>query len=207
MFSTIDADVLAALVGTAIATAATPGPNNLLMLSTSASFGRMRALPVYLGICLGFPFMVLVVSATVHWFGQQMLQGMDYLRWAGAAFLLFIAWKLFTAAPGGHAGDKAEAGSVEKNVARNRPVSFWQVVLLQWLNPKAWGMAAATTAIAGQAWLLPAIVYLVVIFPAVGIWYLSGGLLRRYILGTPYERHLNRALALLLALSVIMILW
>lgn len=68
-------------------------------------------------------------------------------------------------------------------------------------------MAAATTAIAGKAWLLPAIVYLVVIFPAVGIWYLSGGLLRRYVLGTPYERHLNRAMALLLALSVAMILW
>ena len=204
MVFTIDADVLAALVGTAIATAATPGPNNLLMLSTSATFGRMRALPVYLGICLGFPFMVLVVSATVHWFGQQMLQGMEYLRWAGAAFLLFIAWKLFTAAPGGHAADAAES---ENGAGRNRPVSFWQVVLLQWLNPKAWGMAAATTAIAGQAWLLPAIIYLVAIFPAVGIWYLSGGLLRRYVLGTPYERHLNRAMALLLALSVVMILW
>ena len=191
-----------ALTSTAIATAATPGPNNLLMLSSSATFGRRRAFPVYLGICLGFPFMVLVVSATVHWFGQQMLQGMEYLRWAGAAFLLFIAWKLFTAEPGDHA-----AGEMEGGPGRNRPVSFWQVVLLQWLNPKAWGMAAATTAIAGQAWLLPAAIYLVVIFPAVGIWYLSGGLLRRYVLGTPYERHLNRAMALLLALSVAMILW
>jgi threonine/homoserine/homoserine lactone efflux protein len=198
MLSAIDTDVLAALAGTAVATAATPGPNNLLMLSTSAAYGRLRALPVYLGICLGFPFMVLVVSATVHWFGQQMLAGMEYLRWAGAAFLLFIAWKLFTAEPGGH---------TERNGGRNRPVSFWQVVALQWLNPKAWGMAAATTAIAGQAWMLPAIVYLVVIFPAVGIWYFSGGLLRRYVLGTPYERHLNRAMALLLAVSVVMILW
>ena len=199
-----------ALTTTAIATAATPGPNNLLMLSSSATFGRRRALPVYLGICLGFPFMVLVVSATVHWFGQRMLQGMAILRWAGAAFLLFIAWKLFTAEPGGHvaerAGGEAEGGSTD-DPARNRPVSFWQVVLLQWLNPKAWGMAAATTAIAGQAWLLPAAVYFVVIFPAVGIWYLSGGLLRRYVLGTPYERHLNRAMALLLALSVVMIVW
>ena len=197
-----DTQVILALVSTAIATAATPGPNNLLMLSSSATFGRRRALPVYLGICLGFPFMVLVVSATVHWFGQQMLQGMEYLRWAGAAFLLFIAWKLFTAEPGGHAADEIEGGPM-----RNRPVSFWQVVLLQWLNPKAWGMAAATTAIAGQAWLLPAAVYFVVIFPAVGIWYLSGGLLRRHVLGTPYERHLNRAMALLLALSVLMIVW
>ncbi len=195
-----------ALTSTAIATAATPGPNNLLMLSSSATFGRRRALPVYLGICLGFPFMVLVVSATVHWFGQQMLQGMEYLRWAGAAFLLFIAWKLFTAEPGGHTAD-GPGGETGSSAGRNRPVSFWQVVLLQWLNPKAWGMAAATTAIAGQAWLLPAAIYLVVIFPAVGIWYLSGGLLRRYVLGTPYERHLNRAMALLLALSVAMILW
>ena len=201
-----DTQVLLALVSTAIATAATPGPNNLLMLSTAASFGRMRALPVYLGICLGFPFMVLVVSATVHVFGQQMLQGMEYLRWAGAAFLLYIAWKLFIATPGGHVAEAAN-DDTEEGAGRNRPVSFWQVVLLQWLNPKAWGMAAATTAIAGQAWLLPAAVYFVVIFPAVGIWYLSGGLLRRHVLGTPYERYLNRTMALLLALSVVMIVW
>jgi len=51
---------------------------------------------------------------------------------------------------------------------------------------------------------LPALIYLIVGFPCVGVWLWFGDLLKRRILGTPWERYLNRSLAVLLALSVLM---
>ncbi len=185
--------LILSLLGVAFATAATPGPNNILVLGSSAVFGRRRALPVYLGVCLGFPFMVLVVGFMTHLFGAQLLHGLKVVKWVGAAFLLYLAWKIFMAEPtrGEDAGD--------------RPAGFWQVVALQWLNPKAWGMAISTTVMAGEAWYLPFLIYQIVIFPAVGLWFFSGDLLRIHVLGTRYERWLNRIMGLLLAGSVILL--
>ncbi len=195
-FFSAEREIMLSLLGVAIATAATPGPNNLLVLSMSAVHGLKKAFGTYLGICLGFPFMVFCVAGIVHVFGDNILQGLEFVKWLGAAFLMYIALKLFMAAP-------SRNDTPATNAA---PVGFWKVVLLQWINPKAWGMAASTTVLAGKAWILPPLIYQVVIFPAVGIWYLGGNVLRQFVIGTRYETYLNKVMAILLMLSVVMIL-
>ena len=68
-------------------------------------------------------------------------------------------------------------------------------------------MASSTAVIAGpDLFYLPELIYLIVIFPCVGVWSWFGDLLNRRIAGTPWERHLNRSLAVLLALSVLMMI-
>ena len=53
---------------------------------------------------------------------------------------------------------------------------------------------------------LPPLIFLIMGFPCVGVWFWFGDLLKRRILGTPWERYLNRSLAVLLALSVLMMI-
>ena len=61
--------LIGALVVTCIVTSGTPGPNNLIVLSATLSDTRRAALKVYLGICLGFPPMVLIMSMVALHFG------------------------------------------------------------------------------------------------------------------------------------------
>ncbi|WP_410966870.1 LysE family translocator, partial [Salmonella sp. SAL04277] len=52
------------------------------------------------------------------------------LRYVGAAYLLYLAWKIATSGP---AGNDPEG--------RGKPLSYWGAAAFQWVNPKAWVMA------------------------------------------------------------------
>ena len=69
------------------------------------------------------------------------------------------------------------------------------MLAFQWINPKVWAVCASMISIAGKAWLLPVIVYIVAIIPGAGVWFLAGELLQKYILGTPWEPRIQRLLA------------
>jgi threonine/homoserine/homoserine lactone efflux protein len=58
------------------------------------------------------------------------------IKWAGIAYLLFIAWQL--------ARPQSNATRKELNPTGLKPLSFWQSAALQYANPKAWMLAAAT---------------------------------------------------------------
>jgi len=185
--------LIGALVVTCIVTSGTPGPNNLIVLSATLSDTRRAALKAYLGICLGFPPMVLIVSLAVVHFGESISLQLNLIKYLGIAFLLYLSAKLFLAPPTAQVGRSGTAPG------------FLFMVLFQWTNPKAMAMASSTAVIAGpDLFYLPALIYLIVGFPCVGVWLWFGDLLKRRILGTPWERHLNRSLAVLLALSVLM---
>ncbi|MEC8105164.1 MAG: hypothetical protein VX665_09450 [Pseudomonadota bacterium] len=187
--------LIGALVVTCVITAGTPGPNNFIVLTARLSDSTKAALKAYLGVCLGFPFMVFTVSLIVAHYGDSIIEQLTIVKYLGIAFVLYLSAKLFLAPP--------------SEVSRQAGMApgFIFVVLFQWTNPKAWAMASSTAVIAGpDLFYLPALIYLVVIFPCVGVWFWFGDLLKRRILGTPWERYLNRSLAVLLALSVLMMI-
>ena len=51
-------DLLLALMGYALATSITPGPNNLMLMASGANFGLARTLPHMLGVSLGHGFKI-----------------------------------------------------------------------------------------------------------------------------------------------------
>ena len=52
---------LAILLFTATASI-TPGPNNIMIMASGVNFGVRPSLPHVLGICLGFPVMVIALG-------------------------------------------------------------------------------------------------------------------------------------------------
>ena len=187
--------LIGGLLVTCIISAVTPGPNNFIVLTARLSDTMAAALRVYFGVCLDFPFMVFVVSLIVAHYGEAVIEQLTIVKYLGIAFLLYLSIKLFLAAPSDLSG---QAGTAP---------GFIFAFMFQWMNPKAWAMASSTTVIAGpELFLLPSLIYLIVIFPCVGVWFWFGDLLKRRILGTPYERYLNRSLAVLLALSVLLMI-
>jgi len=114
----------------AVAAAGTPGPSNLLLTATGANVGVLRGLPCLFGVTIGMGVMMFVVAFGL---GSVVLANPPVLRalnWIGAAFLLWLAWKMATAG-------RSDAA------AGRKPVGFIGAAAFQWINPKSWLVCAS----------------------------------------------------------------
>lgn len=60
-------DIFLALLSFSFASSATPGPNNLMLLSSAVTFGFRRTLPHMLGVAIGFVVLLLAVGSGRGW--------------------------------------------------------------------------------------------------------------------------------------------
>src|SRR5260370_15470725 len=114
------------LVLFAAAMCLTPGPNVVMVTASAANFGFRRSIPHILGITFGFGFMVLAVGFGLAGLLQAEPRLHTALKYAGATYLLYLAWRIAQADPAG--GHRTPA----------KPVNFIEPVPLQWCNPTGW---------------------------------------------------------------------
>ena len=127
-------DLFAALVIFAFVAAATPGPNNLMLLASGVNFGFRRTVPHMFGIVFGFTLMVAIVGVGLGPLFARYPQIYTGLRWVGGLYMLWLAWKIANSGPVGH----------EKSA--RQPMTFIKAVLFQWVNPKGWAMMVSAIA-------------------------------------------------------------
>lgn len=187
-------DVLAALAGFAFATSITPGPNNLMLLSSGANFGLRRTLPHLCGVTLGFVFMAALLGLGLARLFDVWPPLHTLLKAASLAYMLWLAWRVANAAPPG----ALDAG---------RPMGFFAACAFQWVNPKAWAMAmTAMTAYVVEsgpgAVALVAAVFGAVNLPSCGCWVVLGRQMRRLLTDPRRLRLFNGAMAVLLVATL-----
>ena len=188
-----------ALLTLALIAAWTPGPNNLMLASSGANFGLRRTLPHICGVAFGFPIMIFVVATGLGAIIAASAALQEVMRWAGAALLLWFAWRIATA---GRAEDER----------RSRPLNFAEAAGFQWVNPKAWAMAMATTAqfVTGSAVivesLLCALAYAIAGLGSSIVWAGFGVWIRRLLSTDLRLRIFNVAMGLLIASFVAVLL-
>ncbi|MFV0680712.1 LysE family translocator [Ottowia sp.] len=195
---TMEAGALLSLLTYAVATSITPGPNNMMLLALGLNFGFARSAAHMLGISLGFGLMVLVVGVGLGAALRAYPAIHEVLRWVGGAYMLYLAWRIATAAAP-KASQRAAA----------RPMGFTAAAAFQWVNPKAWIMALGAIAtylpsdptVAAIAVL--ALVFTVVNLPCVSVWTAFGVGLQRLLTKPSYVHAFNITMALLLVLSLI----
>ncbi len=201
-------DWLLALLLFELATGYTPGPNNLLALSIGFSHGYRRALPHILGVTVGFPLMLLAIGFFLKPLLDHSPLLFEGLKYLSVAFVLTLAWRVATAPV---AEEKSEIEEAERQPAA--PITFWQSVLLQWVNPKAWAGALSIVTIYTipghftRSMLAAAFVTAFMVFTAVSLWALAGRFLKGRIRDPRKIRLFNRVMALSLVLSVGMMIF
>jgi threonine/homoserine/homoserine lactone efflux protein len=176
----------------------TPGPNVVLVTASAANFGFGRTIPQIIGITLGFGALVMAVGLGLAGLFRAEPRLHTMLRYAGGAYLLYLAWCIARADAGGGAA------------ARARPVGFFEALLFQVINPKGWvfavGTLAAYTTVGGDVlWetSVIALVNAVTCLISVVIWAAFGTAIGR-LLGNPRARlAFNWSMAGLLVLSLI----
>lgn len=73
----------------------TPGPANIYSLAMSLRYGRRTALIMWLGLLVGFSVSVSVVSILTHYLGMAFGEYVVYLKYLGAAYILFLAYRIW----------------------------------------------------------------------------------------------------------------
>lgn len=175
----------------------TPGPNNLMLAASGANFGLRRTLPHITGVTIGFVSLVILACLGLASLFATLPGVMEVARWFSLLFLLYLAYKIATAAP------------PEGVDTQTTPINFIQAVLFQTINPKAViVIISSVTTYASQAEsLYIATIFITLIFAFVTItstllWAYAGSLFGRLLKNRQHLRIFNFTMAALLVASL-----
>jgi threonine/homoserine/homoserine lactone efflux protein len=176
----------------------TPGPNNIMLMTSGVNFGIKPSLPHLAGICLGFPCMVLAIGLGLSTIFQTYPALHLVIKVLGVTYLLYLSWLI------ANSSNKIEGKQL------SRPFSFIQAAAFQWVNPKGWIMAVGAIAtftlpaedMTAQV-LTIASVFLCVAFPCAIVWLTFGVALKRILKNERQQKIFNITMALLLVASII----
>ncbi|MBV9456474.1 MAG: LysE family translocator [Bradyrhizobium sp.] len=191
-------ELLFAFIVFAIVMFITPGPNNIMVLSSGLTYGFRRTVPHIAGITIGFAFMIAAVGLGFGTIFAAFPVLQTILKYAGAAYLVYLAIAI------------ALSGPPKADPADGRgPMTFWGAALFQWVNIKGWVMVIGTitayAAIARFPWNIAIQVVLALGLGIVStsIWTLFGSALRPFLTSERAVRIFNIVMALLLLASLI----
>lgn len=189
-------DALAPFAIFAFVSAATPGPNNLLLLTSGIRVGLWRSIPFIVGISVGFSALLVATGYGLGQVFESFPAVQLALKIVGSIYFVALAWTLVS--------------SQETHTAdQGRGLGFWTGVLFQAVNPKAWLMCITAIALfLPSTWTFATIammagVFVVVGFPANMAWAGAGQLLKPLIADASRMRVFNIAMATLLVLSIL----
>jgi threonine/homoserine/homoserine lactone efflux protein len=174
----------------------TPGPNNIMLLSSGLTYGFRPTLPHIAGITFGFAFMIGTVGLGLGtiFIAYPVLQ--TVLKYGGVAYLVYLAAAIAMSDP------------VTPEHKRRGPMTFWGAAMFQWINAKGWVMVIGTitayAAIASFPWNIAIQVSLSLILGAVSCtaWALFGSSLRSLLTSPRAVRAFNIVMAVLLLASL-----
>ncbi|MFT4091675.1 MAG: LysE family translocator [Asticcacaulis sp.] len=189
-------ETLIALTIFAFTTSITPGPNNMMLLASGVNFGFRRTIPHMLGIGAGFLFLLLATGLGLAALMQSVPLLFTAIKFAGGAYLLWMAWKIGT------------SRTLSDSETTATPMTFLQATAFQWVNPKAWVMAitAMATYTSASSYLFSvavvAVIFTLINFPSVSAWAGFGSALRDWLSHPVRLKWFNITMAVLLVLSL-----
>jgi len=175
----------------------TPGPNNLMLMSAGANFGFRRSIPHIVGIIVGCQVLLWSIALGLGQLLEAYPQAALLLKACGGMFLLYMAYQL--------ARPRKSKLEVDQEI---KPLTFMQAALFQWVNPKAWLMLVTVIStfsnrehFFGSVSII-AVFFFFMGFPLISAWNIGGVALKSWLHQGQRLLRFNRAMAVLLLLSM-----
>jgi len=188
----------------ALAGVLTPGPNNIMLLSSGLTFGYKNTIPHMLGVMLGFSIMVILVGLGIGAIFETFPIIFTILKVIGITYLFWMAWHI--------ANSKSELKT--KNNQNAKPFTFIQAASFQWVNPKAWFMAITATVsfVTNPEYgfiqvIIIACIFMLAGFLSTNTWTLGGVYLKKLIKNPLHVRIFNITMAVLIVASVLPVIF
>ena len=181
---------------------ATPGPNNSILTASGIKFGFIRSIPNIIGISSGHGLQLALVCFGLGSLFSQFPILLEVLKYIGACYLLYLAWKMF--------------GSLNISITEEKssPLKYYEAILFQFVNPKAWVICITAVSlfypenvnlIIGTLFLV--IMSTIINLPSISMWAFGGSVIRRYLSNKKLKTIIEWILAILLfgtAISIVL---
>ena len=193
-------DILIALISFSFVSSITPGPNNIMLMTSGANFGLRRTLPHLMGVSIGFVVMVLLVGVGVMQIFILFPVTYVILKVISISYLLYLAYRI-----------AVSATLTSKQSESAKPLTFIQAALFQWVNPKAWPMALMAITLFAPTQELHLVAIIAAVFglvniPCVSAWTILGRSMNKLLKNQRNLHIFNIVMAILLVASVVIVL-
>ena len=167
-----------------------PGPNNILLLSTASKYGLKKNLKLLLGIWTGSLSLMCLCGIFCSVLSSIIPGIAPIMKYVGAAYILYLAWQTLKRRP------------PAENTKEKEP-SYLMGLLLQLLNVKIiiYGLTMFSSFILPHETRIPVLFLFAVYLMILGgignlIWACAGNILKRFY--TAHYKFMNLIMALLL---------
>jgi len=194
-------ELLAAISIYYIAMYATPGPNNSILTASGIKFGFIKTIPNIFGIPTGHGIQLILVSLGLGSLLLQFPYLLNVLKYIGATYLLYLAWRMFGSLNIYTVEDKSE------------PLKYYEAILFQFVNPKAWVICITAVSLfypekenifVGTLFMV--VMSTIINIPSISIWAFGGSIIRKYLNNNKFKKTVEWLLAILLigtAISIV----
>jgi len=181
---------------------ATPGPNNSILTASGIKFGFIRSIPNIIGISSGHGLQLALVCFGLGSLFTQFPILLEVLKYIGACYLLYLAWKMFGSL------------NISMTEEKSSPLKYHEAILFQFVNPKAWVICITAVSlfypenvnlIIGTLFLV--IMSTIINLPSISMWAFGGSIIRRYLSNKKLKTIIEWILAILLlgtAISIVL---
>ena len=181
---------------------ATPGPNNSILTASGIKFGFIKTIPNIFGIPTGHGIQLALVCFGLGALFTQFPILLNILKYVGACYLLYLAWKMFGSL------------NVSSTEDKSTPLKYYEAILFQFVNPKAWVICITAVSlfyptdeniIIGTVFMV--VMSTVINIPSISMWALGGSVIRNYLTNQKLKKIIECLLAILLvgtAISIIL---
>ena len=172
---------------------ATPGPNNSILTASGIKFGFKQTIPNILGIPTGHGIQLALVCFGLGSLFIQFPYLLNVLKYIGAAYLLYLSWKMF--------------GSLNIKTAEDKssPLTYYEAIIFQSVNPKAWVICITAVSLfypeqenifIGTSFMV--VMSTIINIPSISIWAFGGSVIRKYLSNKKLKKLIEWLLAILL---------
>ena len=181
---------------------ATPGPNNSILTASGIKFGFIRSIPNIIGVSSGHGLQLALVCFGLGSLFSQFPILLEVLKYIGACYLLYLAWKMFGSL------------NISRTEEKSSPLKYYEAILFQFVNPKAWVICITAVSlfypenvnlIIGTLFLV--IMSTIINLPSISMWAFGGSIIRRYLSNKKLKTIIEWILAILLlgtAISIVL---
>ncbi|SCY13966.1 LysE family translocator [Desulfoluna spongiiphila] len=149
-----------------LAMSISPGPVNMVIISSGVSYGIRRTFSFVSGATIGFTMLLLFVGLGFYRTINLYPFILKYLGIAGSVFIIYMGYLIARSNP-------------ELNIEEQNRPTFIQGFLMQWLNPKAWlacmaGVSMFSSPISNRIFITFSLIYFVVCYLSLFAWSVLG---------------------------------
>jgi len=179
----------------------TPGPNNSILTASGIKFGFFRSIPNIFGIPTGHGLQLALVCLGLGSLFTTFPILLDILRFVGAAYILYLAYKMFGSL------------NITSSEDKSRPLQYHEAILFQFINPKAWVICITAVSLfypekenlfVGTFFMV--IMSTIINIPSISIWAFGGSVIKYYLSNTSLKKIIEWILALLLLGTAVSVL-